>query len=90
MSAAPRMMMGNGTSKKKMPMKAAAARTRIVLFFSERLPIRTTASRHDREHGGLESEEQRDDHRHIAVGGIDVAQRHDGDDAGHHEQRRRR
>ena len=30
--------------KKKMPTKAAAASARITLFFSDRLPMRTTAS----------------------------------------------
>ena len=42
---APKMMIGKGTSKKKMPMKAAAASPRMTLFLRERLPIRMTASR---------------------------------------------
>src|SRR5262245_63624039 len=37
---------------------------------------------HDRENGSLETEEQRDDDRDVAPGGVHVAQRHDGDDAG--------
>ena len=37
---------------------------------------------YDREYRGLEPEKQRDDDRHIAPGRVDVAQRHDGDDAG--------
>src|SRR5262245_29041282 len=37
---------------------------------------------HDRENGSLEAEEQRDDDRDIAPGGVHVAQRHDGNDAG--------
>ena len=41
---------------------------------------------HDREHRGLEAEEQRRDRRHAAEGGIDVAQGHDRDDAGHHKE----
>jgi hypothetical protein len=41
---------------------------------------------HDCEHCRLETEKQRNDHRHIAVGGIHVAQRHDREDAGDDEQ----
>jgi hypothetical protein len=41
---------------------------------------------HDRQHRGLETKEQRDDHRHLAIAGVDVAERHDGDDAGDDEQ----
>src|SRR3981081_2248281 len=37
-------MIGNGVLKKKMPTNAAAASARITLFFSDRLPIRKTAS----------------------------------------------
>ena len=40
----------------------------------------------DREDCGLETEKERNDHRHIAVGGINVAECHDGDDARHDEQ----
>ncbi len=52
---------------------------------------RTTAdamnrAQHDREHGRFESEEQRRDCRHIAEGGVDIAQRHDAEDAGYDEK----
>src|SRR4029079_19089948 len=33
------------------------------------------------EDGGLQPEEQRGDNADLAIGGIDVAERHDGDDA---------
>ena len=80
------MMIGNGTSKKKMPTKAAAASDAHRVVLERALADADHRLQHDREHGGLEPEEQRDDHRHVAPGGIDVAQRHDGDDAGHDEQ----
>ena len=38
------MMMGNGTAKKKIAMKLAAASAIMMLFLSARLPMRTTAS----------------------------------------------
>jgi len=41
---APKTMIGNGKSKKKMPTKAAAARPISTWFLSARLPMRTTAS----------------------------------------------
>jgi hypothetical protein len=41
---------------------------------------------HDGENGRLQSEEQRRHEADIAERGVDVAQRHDGDDAGHDEQ----
>src|SRR5262245_39156656 len=41
---------------------------------------------HDGEDSRLEAEEQRDDDRDVAPAGIDVAQRHDGDDAGNDEE----
>ena len=44
---------------------------------------------HDRQHRRLQAEEQRRDDRHVAAGGIDVAQRHDGDDAGQRRTARR-
>ena len=40
----------------------------------------------DRQHGGLEAEEQRRDDRNVAPARVDVAERHDGDDAGQDEQ----
>lgn len=40
----------------------------------------------DGEHGGFQAEEQRLDEADIAVGGVDVAEAHDGDDAGQDEQ----
>jgi hypothetical protein len=54
-------------------MNAAAASVSIALFLSARLPTRTT-------------EEQRDHQRHAAIGGIDIAERHDRDDAGDDEE----
>ncbi len=41
---------------------------------------------HDRQHRGLQSKEQCLDESDLAEGGIDVAQAHDGDDAGQNEQ----
>ena len=41
---------------------------------------------HDRENRGLEPEKQRRNRRHVAVAGIDVAERHDGDEAGEDEE----
>ena len=41
---------------------------------------------HDREHRGLQPEEYRLDEADIAIGRVDVAQPHDGDDAGQDEQ----
>ena len=41
---------------------------------------------HDREHRGLQAEEHRLDEADIAIGRVDVAQAHDGDDAGQDEQ----
>ena len=40
----------------------------------------------DGEHRGLQPEEQRLDEADIAEGGVDIAQAHDGDDAGQDEQ----
>ena len=40
----------------------------------------------DRQHRGLEAEEQRRDDRNVAPAGVDVAERHDRDDAGQDEQ----
>jgi hypothetical protein len=45
---------------------------------------------HDGEHRRLEPEEQRLDQADIAVERIEPAQRHDGDEAGQHEQHTRR
>ena len=44
MSPAPRMMSGNGTLRKKIATKAAAASPIMTRFLSDRLPTRTTAS----------------------------------------------
>ena len=68
------MMSGNGTAKKKIATKATAASAIMMRFFSARLPTRTTACEHDREHRGLQPEEQRRDEADIAEGGVDVAQ----------------
>ena len=75
--------------KKKMPTNAAAASDAHHVVLERALADAEHRLQHDREHRGLEAEKQRDDHRHVAVGGIDVAQRHDGDDAGNDEQARR-
>ena len=57
-------MTGNGTLKKKIATKAAAASATMTPVLERLRPIRTTACEHDREHGGLEAEEQgRDDAR---------------------------
>ena len=79
-------MSGNGTSKKKIATKAAAAMPTITRFFSARLPIADHRLEHDGEHRRLEAEEQRLDDADIAESGIEPAQRHDRDDAGQHEQ----
>jgi hypothetical protein len=59
---------------------------------SERIVFeRTLADAHDRfndnrQHGRFQSEEQGDHDRHLAVNRIDIAERHDRNDAGHHEE----
>ena len=80
------MMIGKGTLKKKIATKAMAASAIMIRLRSARLPTRTTAWIDDGEHRGLQSEEQRLDEADIAIGRIDVAQPHDGDDAGQDEQ----
>ena len=50
------------------------------------MPIRTTASSTMARTAALSPKNNAAIDRHIAVAGIDVAERHDGDDAGHHEQ----
>src|SRR5205807_2723760 len=77
---------GNGTPRKKMPKKAAAASTSIARLLSARLPAAVHRLEHDREHRRFQAEEERHHGRHTAEGGIDVAQTHDGDDAGHDEE----
>ena len=72
--------------KKKIATKASAASATITLFFKRALADAHDRFQHDREHRRLQPEEQRRDDPDLAVGGIDVAQRHDGDDAGQDEQ----
>src|SRR5262245_38223487 len=81
MIAAPKTMIGKGTLKKKMPTKATAA-SAIITWFLSAFADANHGFDHDREHSRLEAEEQRHDDRDIAPGGVDVAQHHDGDDAG--------
>ena len=53
-------MSGNGTSKKKIATKASGReRDHRRWFFSARLPIAHHRLEHDREHRGLQPEEQR-------------------------------
>ena len=81
------MTKGNGTSKKKIATKAAAASADhdVVL---ERPPADPQHRlEHDGEHRRLQAEEQGLDRADIAEDGVDPAQRHDGDDARQHEQR---
>ena len=80
------MMIGKGTAKKKIATKARPA-SRDHDAVAQRAP----ADAHHRldddgEHGGFQAEEQRLDIADIAEGGIDVAQAHDGDDAGQDEE----
>ena len=86
-SAAARMISGNGTSNTKIATNAAAASATIVPV-GERAPADAQHRlEHDREHRGLEAEEQRGDQRQVAERGIEPAQRHDREHAGQHEQR---
>ena len=80
------MMIGKGTLKKKIATKAIAASAIMIRLRSARLPTRTTRLDHDREHRGLQPEEHRLDEADIAIGRVDIAQAHDGDDAGQDEQ----
>src|SRR5262249_50877518 len=85
-SAAPNTMNGNGTPKKKIPTKAAAASTTIMEFWSARRADPHARLEHDGQDRGFEPEEQRLDDRHAAPPGVDVAQGHDRQNAGHDEQ----
>jgi hypothetical protein len=62
------MMSGNGSARKNMPTNAAAASA---------LADAEYGLQHDREHRRFQPEEQGDHQRHVAVGGVDVAERHD-------------
>ena len=77
---------GNGTAKKKMPIKASAASASIGRLFKRAAADPLHRLQHDRQHRRLQPEKQRRDRRHAAEGGVDVAERHDRDDAGQHEQ----
>ena len=86
MMPAAMMMTGNGTAKKKIATNAAAA-------IDDHDPVaqRALADPHHRldddgEHRGLQAKEQRFHEADIAVGRVDVAERHDGDDAGQDEE----
>ena len=72
------MMIGNGTLKKKIAMKAIGGERDHDPVAQRALADADHGLDHDRQHRGLQSEEQRLDEADIAVGGIDVAQRHDG------------
>src|SRR5262249_44446504 len=50
------------------------------------LPDSHNSFQYDCKHCGLETEKQRNNDGYIAVGGIHVAQHHDGDDARHDEE----
>jgi hypothetical protein len=76
------MMIGKGTLKKKIAMKAIAASPVAQRAFADA----DHGLDHDRQHRGLEAKEQRLDDPDIAVGGVDIAQAHDADDAGQDEQ----
>ena len=80
------MMIGKGTAKKKMPTKAIPASRDHDVVAQGALADAHQRLDHDREHRGLQAEEQRFDIPDIAVGRVDIAQAHDGDDAGHDEQ----
>ena len=80
------MMSGKGTLKKKIATKAIAGERDHDPVAQRALADAHHRLEHDREHRRLQAEEQRRDEADIAVGRIDVAQRHDGDDAGQDEQ----
>ena len=79
-------MTGNGTPKKKIATKAAAASAIMTRFFSAFAADPHHRLEHDREHRGLEAEEQGRDDADLAEQGVDDAERHDRDDAGQDEQ----
>ena len=64
-------MIGNGTPKKKIATKAAAASAIMIRSSATSLPIRTTACEDDREHGRLEAEEEGRDDADLAEQGVD-------------------
>ena len=79
-------MIGNGTPKKKIATKAAAASADHDPVLERLRSDPHHGLEHDREHGGLEAEEQGRDDADLAEQGVDDAERHDGDDAGQDEQ----
>ena len=87
MSPAPRTMSGNGTLKKKIATKAAAASADHHPVLERPLADAHHRLEHDGEHRRLEPEEQRRDDADLAPGGVDQAQGHDGDEARQDEQR---
>ena len=86
MNAAPKTMIGKGTLKKKMPTKAAAASAIRAAVLERALADPDHRLDDDRQHRRLEAEEQRHDDRNVAPARVDVAERHDRDDAGQDEQ----
>ena len=80
------MMIGKGTLKKKIAMKAMAASADHDPVAQRALADADHGLDHDRQHRGLQPEEQRLDEPDLAERGIDIAQAHDGDDAGENEQ----
>ena len=80
------MMIGNGTAKKKIATKAAAA-SGLHRPALERAPADPDHRLDDdRQHGGLQAEEGRGDEADLPPQRVDDAERHQGDDAGQDEQ----
>ena len=80
------MMSGNGTAKKKIATKAAAARACRGRLLRERRPMRIDGLDDDRQHGRLQAEERRRHEADLTPLRIDDAERHQRDDAGQDEQ----
>jgi hypothetical protein len=79
------MMAGKGALKKKIAMKAVAARASITRFFKAFAPTQN-GLKNDGKHGCFQSEKQCSDDTNRSERSIDPAQNHDGDDAGQNEQ----
>ena len=69
------MISGNGTSKKKIAMKASAAMPIMTRLLERAFADANHRLDHDGEHGGFQAEEQRRDEADVAVHRVDVAQR---------------
>ena len=77
---------GNGTLRKKMATKAAAAISQSTLPLSARLAIAQQRLDHDRQHRRLDADEQRLGDRQLAEGRVQHRQREHHQRARQHEQ----